>query len=211
MYYGVIYSVRACSLITFENPGAKFMAKVKGGKISSKLAFVRETYGEAMVEKIVDSMSPTDKASLKIVLDSAWYPLALYDRLLTTVCDVAAGGDESVYTRIGKHSAEVAFTTTYKAFRGKNPVDLVRKMSSMHAMRNDPAEMEVVSQSENHCTVRISKPQSTVTLCKVSRAFFIRAIELCDGRGVRVLEPRCSGRGDAYCEFNIDWETGHKA
>jgi len=184
------------------------MAKVKGGKISSKLAFVKEAYGEAMVEKVLDSMDTAEKSSLKIVLDSGWYPIDLYDRLLLTICDVAAEGDESVYARIGRHSAEKAFTSTYKAFRGKNPGDLVQKMSSMHSMRNDPAEMKVIDQSENHCTVRINQPKSTVTLCKVARAFYIRAIELCDGRGVRVLEPSCSGRGDAYCEFKIDWETG---
>lgn len=187
------------------------MANVKGGKLSSKLAFVKEVYGEEMVGKVIDSMSADEKASLKMILDSAWYPIALYDRLLIAVCDVAAGGDEAIYTRIGKHSAELAFTTTYRVFRGKNPVDLVKKMSSMHAMRNDPAEMKVVSQSETHCTVRISKPKSTVTLCKVSRAFFVRAVELCDGMSVRVLEARCSAKGDSYCEFNINWEPSHRA
>lgn len=183
------------------------MARVKGGKLSSKLAFVKEVYGETIVEKVLDSMTSDEQAALKIILDSAWYPIDLYDKLLLAICNVAAGGDEAVYTKIGKHSAELAFTTTYRVFRGKDPVDLVRKMSSMHAMRNDPAEMKVVNQSETHCTVRISKPKSTVTLCKVSKAFFVRAIELCDGMDVRVLEPRCSGKGDSYCEFNIDWQA----
>ncbi|HMG33323.1 MAG TPA: hypothetical protein VKM94_05240 [Blastocatellia bacterium] len=182
------------------------MGRVKGGKISSKIAFIREYYGEEMIQKIVASMTPRDQAELKLILDTAWYSIDLYDRFVVAICDVAASGDSSVYEKIGFHSADLAFSTTYKTFRGKNPTDLFEKTLSMHAMRNDPAEMKVISQQDGACIVRIAQPRSTVALCSLARAFYVRAIELCGQSNVRVRETSCSGRHEAYCQFEIAWQ-----
>lgn len=181
------------------------MGRVKGGKISSKIAFIRDQYGDSMVPKVLGAMSERDQLDLKIVLETGWYPIALYDRLVVAICKAAAGGDERVYERIGYHSADLAFTTTYKTFRGKSPADLFEKMISMHAMRNDPAEMKIVSQNEQTCTVRIYQPQSTPALCKLSGAFYVRALELCGQNQVKVKETSCSGMGKTYCQFEIGW------
>ncbi|MEW6209229.1 MAG: hypothetical protein AB1631_12735 [Acidobacteriota bacterium] len=181
------------------------MGRVKGGKISNKLAFLKDNYSEAMVRQVIDSMDSFDQLALKIILDTAWYEIELYDRLMKAICKIAAGGDESVYTRIGRYSAEQSFTTVYKAFRGKDPEDLLRKMVSMHAMRNDPADMKIVHREAKHCEVRIVEPRSTVAICKVAHAFYIRAIELCGASDVRVKETSCSGKGQPFCQFDLRW------
>jgi hypothetical protein len=187
------------------------MSRVKGGKISSKLAFVRSHYGEAMVQKVLSSMEPADQIDLKIVLDTNWYPFDLYERLMVNICKVGAGGDESVYARIGRYSADQAFANAYKAFLGKDPADLVKKkIVPMHALRNDPAEMEVVSQQDGQCTVRIVKPRSTVEICKVMQAFIARSFELCGGSAVRVRESCCSGKGDPHCQYDVAWEPDQR-
>jgi hypothetical protein len=51
------------------------MSRVKGGKISSKLAFVRDRYGESKVAEVLDSMTAGDQQALAMVLDTEWYPL----------------------------------------------------------------------------------------------------------------------------------------
>jgi len=181
------------------------MGSVKGAKIGSKLAFVREYYGQSALERVLASMSPSDRAELKIVLETRWYSIELYDRLVVAICKIAAGGHESAYRRLGQHSAEMAFSTTYRSFRGSSPADLISKMASMHALRNDPAEMKIVKQGDRHCTVRIVEPRSTIALCKMSRAFFVRALELSGVTNVAANETSCSGRSAPYCEFELTW------
>jgi predicted hydrocarbon binding protein len=181
------------------------MGRVKGGKISNKMAFLRDHYGEAMIRRVIESMDAFDQLALKMILDTAWYEIELYDHLMTAICKTAVGGDESVYTRIGYYSAEQSFTTTYKAFRGKDPEDLINKMVAMHAMRNDPADMKIVSHEAGHCEVRIAEPRSTVAICKVALAFYVRAIELCGASSVEVKETSCSGKGQPFCQFDLRW------
>jgi predicted hydrocarbon binding protein len=182
------------------------MGKVKGAKITSKFAFIRDNYGEARIDEVVRSMSASDQIDLKLVLDTAWYPIELYDRLVVSICQRLAGGNQIVYQRMGYHSADLAFNTTYRTFRGKSPDDLFEKMLSMHAMRNDPAEMKIVSRETGSCTVRVVQPRSTRALCKLANAFYVRAVELCGQSNVRVKERNCSGLGDDYCQFEILWD-----
>ncbi|MCI0489711.1 MAG: hypothetical protein L0229_24240 [Blastocatellia bacterium] len=183
------------------------MSKVKGSKISSKLAFVRDEYGETALIDLIRSLEPADQESLRMVLDTGWYPIELYERVMRAICRTAAAGDEAVYTRIGYHSAEEVLSNTYKVFRGKNPVDLLNKMIPMHSMINDPGEMEVVSERDGQCTIKVLKPRSMPVICQVARAFYHRAVEMCGGMEVQVRETQCSGLGDSFCQFDIKWQT----
>jgi len=183
------------------------MDRVKGSKISGHLGFVKDTYGEEMVRAVIGSMDADDQAALKIVLETGWYPFDLYARLTEAVCHTLSPGDESIYARMGSYSADQTFTTIYKTFRGKDPGDLLRKFVDMHAMRNDPAQMEIENLGVDHCSVLISRPRSTPAVCEVLRAFQQRALELSGAEGARVYENSCSGRGDAYCRFELSWKV----
>lgn len=183
------------------------MSKVKGSKISSKLAFVRDIYGEAALEEVKKSLDLGDQEALRMVLDTNWYSIELYERVMRAICRTAAGGDESVYAKIGRHSAEEVLENTYRVFRGKNPVDLLNKMVPMHSMINDPGEMRVESNGERQCTIKVLKPRSTLMICQVARAFYQRAVELCGGMSVQVREVQCSGKGEPLCRFDITWHA----
>jgi uncharacterized protein (TIGR02265 family) len=183
------------------------MSRVKGGKISSKLAFVRDQYGERRIAEVLGIMTAGDREAFAMVLDTQWYNIETYDRLVRAICQTVGEGDETIYEKMGAHSAEQAYATTYRVFRGKDPADLVKKFLNMHSMRNDPSEIEVTSKESGHCTVKVLKPKSTEPLCKMSLGFFARAVELCGGKETRVREARCSARGDQYCQFELTWEA----
>src|SRR5262249_22927318 len=128
-------------------------------------------------------------------------------RLVRAICKVAAGGDESVYTTMGHYSAVQAFTTTYRAFRAQNPGHFLKNIVPMHELRNSPSRIEVLSKSDRQCMVKIIEPQSTVEICKVMQAFLARSVELCGGSEARVREINCSGKGDQYCQYEIEWRA----
>ncbi len=183
------------------------MAKVKGSKISSKLGFVRETYGEEKVTAFLRSLPLQDQEQLRILLNSGWYPIELYEQVMEAICDIVANGDEMIYEQMGRHSAEEILNGTYKAFRGKNPMALFDNMAPMHAMLNSPGRLEVISTGATQCRIKVFEPRSTLRICRVAKHFYERAAELSGGTAVSVSEPSCSGKGDAYCQFDISWQS----
>ena len=181
------------------------MSNVKGSKISLKLAFVKEYYGDDALARLLKSMPPEDQLALRMILDAGWYPIDLYHRTVIAICKVLARGDESVYTTIGHHSAQLSLDSVYKVFRAKNPITVLKNMVPLHSLMNDPGEMRVIPICENQCTVEVLKPESMVEICKVAKAFYYRSVELAGGMDIKIKHPRCTGLGHALCQFDIAW------
>lgn len=182
------------------------MAKVKGSKITSKFAFVKEYYGDQALDSLLASMDDEDARALIAVIEAGWYPQDLYERLLKAICSHLAVGDEAIFTRIGHHSAQHLINSTYKVFQSKDPLRLLKNQAPMHTMMNQPGEMEVSSNGPGHCTIKVASPRSSAVICKCARAFYHKAVELCGVTKVSVTEPKCSGNGDNYCQFEITWK-----
>lgn len=182
------------------------MSQVKGSKISLKLAFVKEHYGEEKLAELIASMDTADRLALKIVLDTGWYGISLYQRLVIAICRICASGDETVYDRIGAHSAQLSLDSVYKVFQAKNPLVALKNMAPLHSLMNDPGEMTVTPGEAGHCVVTVVEPKSIPEICRVARAFYKRTVELCGGNQVVVDHRLCSGNGERFCEFDIRWQ-----
>lgn len=182
------------------------MAKVKGTKITSKLAFVREELGEEAVDQVLATLSEEDRTEVRRTLGIGWYPHELYERLIEAVVYAGAGGDERILDRMGVHTAEVQSRGAYGVyFRSKDPEGLLRSMVPMHSMLNDPGEMSVEPREEGHVTIRVRQPPGSAPVCRLSRAFYRRAVELCGGRNVTVQELECSESDAPACRFEVRW------
>src|SRR5688572_28832081 len=155
------------------------MTKVKGSKITSKLAFVKEHYGEQALDSLLASQSDDDAQALQGVIEIGWYSQDLYERLLKAISATLAGGDEAIFTRIGHHSAQHLINSTYKVFQAKDPLRLLKNQVPMHSMMNQPGEMAISSNGPGHCTIKVASPRSSPVICQCARAFYHKAVELC--------------------------------
>ncbi|MEO1082670.1 MAG: hypothetical protein AAFY88_00350 [Acidobacteriota bacterium] len=88
--------------------------QVKGSSISSKLAYLHETRGEAAEGEARVFLK---ERGITTVLEATWYDYDIYDRLLVWIARRHFGGDVSKLTEVGQYSAQKALTTTYEAFR----------------------------------------------------------------------------------------------
>ncbi len=182
------------------------MTRIKGSKLSSKLAFVKHAYGEEMLDQVINTMSTDDRPVISDVLDLRWYPSDLYERLVQTICRVAAHGDEAVYDRMGAETAEHQLTNIYASFRRDDLVKTLKNMVPMHSHMNDPGHMEVDSSRDCECTITVTEPRSAaVESCRISRAFYGRVAELSGATDVHVTERTCTALGDDACRFVIGW------
>jgi hypothetical protein len=181
-------------------------ARVKGTKITSKLAFVRHTFGDSIAAEVVASLPAEDRVMLENLVHTEWYSVDLYARVLEAVCTIAADGNLSIYDQIGSYSADHQIQGTYAAFAAEDPMRVLRKSARMHGLLNDPAEMEFEVGGERACALLVREPRSTSVICRVARAFYKRLVERTGVSHVTVDEPFCSGRGAPLCRFEIAWQ-----
>lgn len=181
------------------------MSKVKGSKLSSKLAFVRERYGDEAAAKVTGAMSEEDRSALRLLLEISWYPQELYDRLVETIRDTVGNGDPAILDEIGRHSAKHQLTHLMRTYRAKELEETLRNQEPIHSRVNDPGSM-TVDVADRRCTIRVREPKSTLTSCRIAKAFYESTVELYGARNVVVKEPECSAKGDPLCRFEIEWQ-----
>ncbi len=182
------------------------MSKVKGTKIKSKFTFLRRRYSDAMVERVLAAMEPSDQSQLKTVLDLGWYEGELFDNLLGAIVTVAAKGDDMVLEKVGRYGAEDLSKNAYKVyFRSGDPETVLAKMIPIHAKLNDPGEMEIVRHGDRQLSILVKEPRALLNSCKVARGFYRRSVELCGVSNVSVDEVACSAKGAEACEFKVHW------
>ena len=182
------------------------MANVKGTKITSKMAFVRDVYGDEGAEQVARVLSAEDREAVRTALEIGWYPHELYERLLQAVVEGPGRGDEAVLDRIGRHNAERQAGGAYKVYyRSKDPRAVLESMVPMHSMLNDPGAMSVEPRSDGHLSILVEEPPGNALVCRVARAFYQRSVELCGAGSVTVREMECSGLGDPRCRFEVRW------
>jgi len=183
------------------------VSKVKGTKIRSKIDFVKNEFGNATADRVMASLSTDDRSLLGFVVDLGWYEMELYERLVGAIVEVAADGDEGVLDRIGAYGADDLSQHAYSAYyRSGDPETVLSKMIPIHSSLNDPGEMEIVKQQERRLSLIVKAPRSSLLNCRVANAFYKRSVELCGVANVSVVETKCSGNNDPYCEFEISWD-----
>lgn len=184
------------------------MARVKGTKITSKMEFVRDAFGEDGVRQVLDALGPDEREQVRRALEIGWYDQELYDGLIQAILAGPGDGDERVLDRMGTYSAERQSEQVYSVyFRSRDPQQVLDSMTPMHRMLNDPGDMAVERRGDGHLSLVVREPPGNATSCRVARSFYQRAVELCGVEGVTVREVECSGAGAGRCRFEVRWAT----
>ena len=172
---------------------------VKGSSIQSKLQYVREAFGEKAEERLRSSHPDLGRAVLK----GSWYPFELYDQLLQTIATNHFGGFLQRLEAVGEHSAEVALSTTYKAFAvAKDLPGLVRRLSTLHGMYYDKGSMRLGDFGDSHLTVVLSgAPVYSKADLHVASGFYVGAAKVIGMKGVRST----INLGDDGAEIKLRW------
>jgi hypothetical protein len=159
-----------------SKPNAEY--RVKGSTIESKLAFVRERFGSGDEQALRGELR---QQGLTLILDSAWYPFAVYDRLLVTIAERFYGGDLEKLVAVGQYSAERALTTTYAAYtRSGDFRRFLQRIATLHEKFYSTGGMQVtVGDNESWCEIRLSgAPVYTAADLYVAQGFYLGAARL---------------------------------
>ncbi len=175
---------------------------VKGSSINSKFDFVRERLGEAAHNQLRERL--TGDESLFPILDSAWYPFELYDRVNRTIAELFFGGALRRLEEVGMFSAERVLKTVYKSFaQGQDFVGFLKRAAILHQRFYDAGQMEVVL-GDDGCSAEVihsGAPAYAEADLYIASGFYRGA-----GRALGLDDVRSEFRFTATgARFQLDW------
>lgn len=184
-------------------------ARIKGGVLISRLRFLREQGGEPLVGQVLRRLSPEDRSVLGgFLLPTSWYPLDLNLRLDQAIADVVSPhAPGQVFLDMGRTSAQAALTGAQSMFvRAGDPHHLLSQAPTIYRHYYAVGTREYERLGDRAARVRTFNAESvTSTDCLTIVGWHQRAVELCGGRDVKVVEERCRARGDEHCAYRLEW------
>jgi hypothetical protein len=181
----------------------------KGSTLRSTLAYVRSLAGDDGVERVMDRLAPDDLARVRATVPTDEVPLELLHALWGAV-DAELGAEHPDWPeQSGAFSIASAGVEHYSGIlRKKSPAEFLLQRVSLFRLFYQPGNQEVVEEEEGHAVLRlVGFDPGDRFFCRRQTGGLLRAVELAGGVNSSVRHVRCSLEGDAFCEWELRWET----
>lgn len=182
-------------------------AKIKGGVVLARRAFVVKTFGEDAWKRVVAALPPADRAQLQNPLAVSWFPFAFGERLDRAIVDVVGGGDSGVFERLGAESARENLRGTHRFFlKPGNPQGLLERSESLYQLYYDQGRRtyEPTGPSSGVLTTYDADIFSAAD-CMTVVGWYKEALRLSGASDVEVVEEICRAHGGAHCRYRLSW------
>jgi uncharacterized protein (TIGR02265 family) len=188
--------------------GDSSRGSVKGSVIASRLAFVRDERDGAAVDRVLAGLAEEQRVVLKgMILPFAWYPFELNEALDSAIAVEFACGDQ-IFLRLGARSADdnLGSASQKQYIRDRNPQGLLKNTSAIYGVYYNTGRREYVKLSETSAVLRTFESLSFSTAdCLTVVGWYERALAMCGGGNVRVVQAKCRANGDDVCEYECSW------
>ena len=183
--------------------------RIKGGVIKARLEFVQARAGEAGLRAVLARLPKEDQEVLRgWVLPITWYPLDLNLRLDDAIAAVLSPGDrDRIFLEMGRASADSNLGGPQRPYlREGDPHFLLRAAAQIYAAYYQVGRRTYEKTGETSAVLRTFDAENvTRTDCLTVVGWHQRAIEMCGGRAVEVVETMCRTRGHPHCEYRCEW------
>ena len=181
--------------------------RVKGGALVSRLEFVKERSGEKAVAGVLARLSEDDRKACAHLLTGSWYPFELNQRLDEAIAEQMGIG-ERVFLLMGEKSAAHNLGSAHRVFVSEHdPHGLLRRTAQIYQTYYDTGRREYEKAGEKKAILRTYDSEAySAHDCLTVVGWHRKAIEMCGGQNVRVIEKQCRAKGAAVCEYVCEWE-----
>jgi hypothetical protein len=179
---------------------------IKGGLLRARFLFIVINHGADVWTKIVAGLPQADREALDEIEIDNWYSLATLDRVDSAIADELDGDREEVFTTLGEFSATSSLSGPFASLLNSDIHGFLTQTALIHRSYQDFGDATYEVLSDNSGLLKIDYQDAPpISYCTSGTAYFRRAIELCGAQNARITHTRCSGRGDAVCEFYATW------
>jgi uncharacterized protein (TIGR02265 family) len=181
---------------------------VKGSILEARLTYLRRQADPTLALRVLARVPEADRQLyLAGIVPVAWYPFEMNERLDLAIGDELGHVDET-FRALGVASALHNLTSASQLhyIRKRNPHGMLKQASAIYGAYYGSGRRtyERVADTRAVLQTRDSKSFSLAD-CLTVVGWHEKAIELCGGRQVRVVEAKCRARGDDVCEYVCDW------
>src|SRR5262245_51289136 len=115
------------------------MPNVKGAAITARLRFVRERFGDAGLQQLIDALSPDHRERIEArVLPQAWVTYEFFIELCVQADQQFGKGDLGLCFEMGHYAAEVNLPSIYRLFyRFGSPAFVLSKAARLWSLHYD--------------------------------------------------------------------------
>jgi uncharacterized protein (TIGR02265 family) len=181
---------------------------IKGGVLSSRLAFLESRGGREAVERVLQRLPPEDVALLRgVIAPAGWYSFDTGSRLDAAIAEELGGG-EALFLQMGAQSAQDNLSHAQRAFvREKDPLGLLKGAASIYRLYYKSGHRTFERAGQRKVILRTYDSETFSRAdCLTVVGWHERVIGMCGGKNARVEETRCRARGDDVCEYVCEWD-----
>ncbi|HET7464628.1 MAG TPA: hypothetical protein VFJ82_25525 [Longimicrobium sp.] len=183
-------------------------AHAKGSTLRSTLRYVEAQHGPAAVDDVLARLSPDDRAQVESVAATDEVPVELLRALWDAVERSIGRRDAGWPEKSGAFSIQSSGMQLYGGIlRKKDPLEFLSQPVSLFRLYYQPGNMEVVEAEPGRAVLRLVGFPGDLVFCRRQTGGLLRAVELAGGVTPSVRHVRCSVEGDAFCEWELHWET----
>jgi uncharacterized protein (TIGR02265 family) len=201
-----VFPARSATIASMTSAGPG----IKGNILLSRLKYIRDRGGEEAFEKVMARLSPEDQKVLRgWILQIGWYPFDLNQRLDGAIARVFSPDDRSrVFVEMGRASADANLEGLQKPYlKAGDPHFLLGNAERIYAAYYQVGHRAYERTGDRSGILRTYDAETfSATDCLTVVGWHERAIELCGGKNVKVVETQCRARGGAHCEYAVSWD-----
>ena len=184
--------------------------KVKGNVIKTRIAFVKERFGEAAWEKVLAALPEGDRQPLRSVVGVGWFEFELGDRLDKAIVAVLGGGNTRIFEDMGRASARDNLAGPHSSFlQPRDPQKFMAKTPVIYRFYYDTGQRtwEAKGPTSGVLTTTGNEGFSTVD-CATVVGWYREALAMLGAQNVSIVETTCCARGDDACRYQVSWSQG---
>jgi len=183
--------------------------KIKGLVLHSRKDFVKEHFGDAAWDKVIEALPAQDQELLKgVVFAAQWYPFETGERLDRAIVKELADGDEGVFEEIGAKSARRSLAKEHQAFvTPGDPQSFMKRAAVIYRFYYDTGYREYKETGPNSGVMTTYEAETFSAVdCLTVIGWYRQALKLCGARHVEIVEEECRAKGKSCCRYCFQWE-----
>ncbi len=187
------------------------MTEVRGRALKSVQKFVKKQFGQAGLDKWLDTISAEAYTIYGSTIDiNEWFPLrtALIEPMANVAQLFFSWDINKACIELGRYSADSGLAGPYKFLAKLGPANyFLEKAGETFAEYYRPGKMELIQSDDNNAILRITEfgdADKTVELRVLG--WLQRALEINSRKEIKVDITKSLTNHDNYTEFVISWQ-----
>jgi hypothetical protein len=181
--------------------------RMKGGVFKSHLTWLSDNRPASDKQLFLEKLSPETRASFTgPVLSTNWYPFAMLIEIDRTLMSLFGGGKLEFLRELGRYSAKINLSTTYRAFNRDTNHDFFRNSALLHSQFQDFGKAIYEQNGERggkmiHTEYACYSP----VFCASALGYYEGCIMSHGATTASVVETECQCHGAKTCTFEMKW------